>query len=1016
MVRRFFFAGKELHDLRDYSSAVAKFTEALELTDLGVEDRAVLYLCRSSSYLGICESKAAGNLTFLELPADIDSPGYRALCDAKQVIGLCPTWYRGYVNAGKAYNELNKFEKAVVILSRALALEPTKQEVRHFRDEMRLKMVSQKTLRNHLNGESLHITTEESVANKNRAGLNWDPDVIDRMENAHAKLNSPFVDLIRGWKYLCGLCGVPQNYERAAGYFAKAAAKGYAEGQYRLSLMSMEGKGVKKDIKSALSLLQKAAQSSPLNEYGMNNLGVAESQFVLANCYRYGIGVDKNPSVASVWYTKSSENGCADAAHALGVSHMTGGCGIPQNFAKGLQYLKLAASRRHSEAMECLAHYYVNNGHLEMAEVWYNRAVNNGNKLAEFKRAEFDAQIVKWKNSEELKAVLKYEMLNRVDPGDLTLVERISRMNASFLSPEDREMYMKSHDAFEVARQRQPSLPSTVFESDRSSYWIDGRYDFLTAEKYAMRGCKFAKTLLEAMTHFKTALDVLRSLELPSKRLAKREVDYEKFLRHFSKAVRLEQSVAVFPVDVLPIVSAISLRVMKTQKQRKTRLDKDARTCYTWVLSSSLEECCNFVRECTKKYEDDAFFHSFNGSICGFLRQWEEAEKAFRRALLLDADNPDSWYPLASVLRQKQKPVVIDEVIQTYKTYLQKAPVDHRFYPDAYYFMSMVLFENVQDEKGIDYLMSKESVDILSKIKEYYLLGEQAEKNQLPFYLPYKSASKPVIGTLIKALDSKLKEHKNAASSSVTKSVDETDVVTVAFEDCHLPKITLEKLTDPQRVEIIRRHRVDLKSLNMFFARLPPSGHLCSISLLSSRAAKRQKTPQSLAGLQAVTLQDMDPTVDHIYEGSVLEVTFIEDAILGSTIDTVIQDVNGDIQRCFIYNYEHGNNGFMVRNVFGVGKKMNIMNPYFRICFDGKSAIRVDDPKSLVHLSDESQPSHVCRFCMAPDAKLVCGRCKVARYCDKACQSNDWKIYNHRLICQKPIDSAFAQFSHVVGF
>jgi hypothetical protein len=50
----------------------------------------------------------------------------------------------------------------------------------------------------------------------------------------------------------------------------------------------------------------------------------------------------------------------------------------------------------------------------------------------------------------------------------------------------------------------------------------------------------------------------------------------------------------------------------------------------------------------------------------------------------------------------------------------------------------------------------------------------------------------------------------------------------------------------------------------------------------------------------------MDSTKDHIYEGFVLQITFIEDAITGSaSIVGLIEDENGDIQRCSVNNFKH---------------------------------------------------------------------------------------------------------------
>jgi hypothetical protein len=71
-------------------------------------------------------------------------------------------------------------------------------------------------------------------------------------------------------------------------------------------------------------------------------------------------------------------------------------------------------------------------------------------------------------------------------------------------------------------------------------------------------------------------------------------------------------------------------------------------------------------------------------------------------------------------------------------------------------------------------------------------------------------------------------------------------------------------------------------------------------------ALRKQKAPKSIIGLKPITLRDMDSTKDHIYEGFVLQITFIEDAITGSaSIVGLIEDENGDIQRCSVNNFKH---------------------------------------------------------------------------------------------------------------
>jgi hypothetical protein len=47
-----------------------------------------------------------------------------------------------------------------------------------------------------------------------------------------------------------------------------------------------------------------------------------------------------------------------------------------------------------------------------------------------------------------------------------------------------------------------------------------------------------------------------------------------------------------------------------------------------------------------------------------------------------------------------------------------------------------------------------------------------------------------------------------------------------------------------------------------------------------------------------------------------------------------------------------------------------------------------------------------CFFCESPGAANTCGRCKVAVYCNRDCQRNDWKKDRHKHLCEVYCDNA----------
>jgi hypothetical protein len=69
---------------------------------------------------------------------------------------------------------------------------------------------------------------------------------------------------------------------------------------------------------------------------------------------------------------------------------------------------------------------------------------------------------------------------------------------------------------------------------------------------------------------------------------------------------------------------------------------------------------------------------------------------------------------------------------------------------------------------------------------------------------------------------------------------------------------------------------------------------------------------------------------------------------------------------------------------------------YFFI-FLGKPAIRVDDPNSIIFTGKIVKD--ICRFCSQAESKFKCSKCVKAKYCSKECQTYDWKLLKHKLVC-----------------
>jgi localization factor PodJL len=132
--------------------------------------------------------------------------------------------------------------------------------------------------------------------------------------------------------------GVPQSFEAAAHWLARAAEHGLAPAQYRLGSLYEKGQGVKKDLMEACRLYVTAAQQG--NAKAMHNLAVL-----------YAVGLEGAPDykIASEWFQKAADHGVADSQYNLGILYARG-VGVEQNLAESYKWFALAAQQGDKDA------------------------------------------------------------------------------------------------------------------------------------------------------------------------------------------------------------------------------------------------------------------------------------------------------------------------------------------------------------------------------------------------------------------------------------------------------------------------------------------------------------------------------------------------------------------------------------------------------------------------------------------------------------------------------------------
>ena len=163
---------------------------------------------------------------------------------------------------------------------------------------------------------------------------------------------------------------VPQDFNLAAQWYAKAANQGNAAAQNRLGLYLRSGIGLESDNTKAFDWLSKAA-----------NAGKPTFIYDLAQMYEQGIGVAQNFAKAADLYTQPSSAGHVEAAVSLGVLYQNG-TGVAQDFNKAYTLFFTQAQAGHPRAQNNLGLLYtrgqgVDQDYKEAAD-WYQRATNSG--------------------------------------------------------------------------------------------------------------------------------------------------------------------------------------------------------------------------------------------------------------------------------------------------------------------------------------------------------------------------------------------------------------------------------------------------------------------------------------------------------------------------------------------------------------------------------------------------------------------------------------------------------------
>ncbi|KAJ3125648.1 hypothetical protein HK098_008308 [Nowakowskiella sp. JEL0407] len=133
--------------------------------------------------------------------------------------------------------------------------------------------------------------------------------------------------------------GVMKNYREAMNWYRKSAHRGNPFGQFAFGKCFECGFGVVPDYSQAVEWFQKSAEAG--NSYGQYSTGY---------CYEHGYGVKKDLNEAMKWYTKAANQGNADGQSKLGLFFEKGYGGVASDYVEATEWYSKAAEQGQADA------------------------------------------------------------------------------------------------------------------------------------------------------------------------------------------------------------------------------------------------------------------------------------------------------------------------------------------------------------------------------------------------------------------------------------------------------------------------------------------------------------------------------------------------------------------------------------------------------------------------------------------------------------------------------------------
>lgn len=152
----------------------------------------------------------------------------------------------------------------------------------------------------------------------------------------------------------------------------QSALAGDSRAQLIFGHALVHGKGIKKDAKSGLKWIEKAAEQ-----------GSDIAQFQLGLLLEYGQSIPANHQNAAKWHLKAAQQGNIGAQHSIGMMYLDGK-GIEKNLVNAYAWTSLAYENGYEEIKQVRDHIktQLNNNQQQQAQVRM-QSFKNGTNLSE---------------------------------------------------------------------------------------------------------------------------------------------------------------------------------------------------------------------------------------------------------------------------------------------------------------------------------------------------------------------------------------------------------------------------------------------------------------------------------------------------------------------------------------------------------------------------------------------------------------------------------------------------------